>query len=113
MAVDPALKLEREGYSVRFFLGAGDSSDDVENVDAELTMPDGSRWSATLLTLREVARIMKRWRTSGESGSGSYFQCVDLVLLPEPGVSAMLNALDALVADGGPQGMLPLLGEEA
>jgi hypothetical protein len=38
-------------------------------------LPDGSRWSATILTLAEVDRLMSRWARTGESVGGNYFRC--------------------------------------
>lgn len=37
-----------------------------------LFLPDGSRWSATIFTLAEVDRLMKRWEETGEAaGAGA------------------------------------------
>lgn len=87
-------------------LGAEDDPASAENADAEITMPDGTRWSATLLTLGEIGRIMERWRTSGGCHEGAYFRCPDLVVIRDPGISAMVEALDAALAGGPPEGIV-------
>jgi hypothetical protein len=43
------------------------------NVDVELRLADGSRWSATVFTLAEVDRVMRSWEASGEALGGRYF----------------------------------------
>lgn len=87
-------------------LGEDDRAETVENVDAEIKLPDGTRWSVTFMTLREISRIMDRWSETGENQGGRYFQCPDLVIVREAGVSAMVGALEGILAMGGPDGIL-------
>lgn len=87
-------------------LGSEDRVEAVENVDAEVTLTDGSRWSVTFMTLREVSRIMDRWVETGENLSGLYFQCPDLVIMRDGGLPAMVGALHGILESGGPEGIL-------
>ncbi|MET8748754.1 hypothetical protein ABZW32_01520 [Streptomyces sp. NPDC004667] len=80
-------------FTITYFLGLEEDPLTVENTDAIVTAPDGTRWSATLLTHREIAKVMDRWATTGECADGSYFQVQDLVIVREPGVDAMTRAL--------------------
>ncbi|MEU7058685.1 hypothetical protein [Streptomyces sp. NPDC046197] len=93
-------------FTALFMLGADDQAETVENVDAELRLPDGTRWSATFMTLGEISRVMNRWKETGENFGGSYFQCPDLVILPEGGVEAMVKSLHGIMAAGSPEGVL-------
>ncbi|GAB6902271.1 hypothetical protein [Kineosporia succinea] len=54
--------------------------------------------------------ILRRWKETGEVGGAAFLQVPDLVIVPAPGGSAMVRALEALLAEGGPRGVLPLLG---
>lgn len=92
-------------FTALFMLGADDSAETVEDVDAELRLPDGTRWSASFMTLSAIQTVMKRWRETGEYGGGVFFQCSDLVIVPKGGVAAMVEAFRAIVAEG-PQGTL-------
>jgi hypothetical protein len=85
---------------VLFMLGADDDMDSVENVDVEVIHADGSRWSATLISLAEIGRIMERWKASGEGLGGRYFQCDDLVVTRDGGLANMIEVLGALVRSG-------------
>jgi hypothetical protein len=87
-------------------LGVGDREDGVENVDAVLTLEDGSRWSATVLSLAEITALMERWRESGEYLSGRYFTCPDLVIVREAGVSNIAEVFSEILRTGGPEGIL-------
>ncbi|MEV0117365.1 hypothetical protein AB0H77_29720 [Streptomyces sp. NPDC050844] len=93
-------------FSALFMLGVDDR---VENVDVELRLPDGTRWSATFMTLREIAEVMDRRKQTGECAGGAFFQCPDLVIVPTGGVDAMMASLRGIMDSGGPEGILPEL----
>lgn len=86
-----------------FRLGADDDPETVENVDVSVTLHDGTRWSATFLTLDEIGRILDRWRASGEGLGGAYFSCPDLIIVRNGGIPAMSAVLDGLAAQNSIQ----------
>ncbi|MCM2421725.1 hypothetical protein [Streptomyces sp. RKAG293] len=102
---DPLHAVTTPHFDVVFMLGGGDDPETVANVDAEVTLRDGSRWSATFLTMEEIARILERWSITGESLGGRYFHCPDLVIIRDPGVPAMVGVLREIFD----KGELPLL----
>jgi hypothetical protein len=110
MADSPFHAVTTPEFNALFMLSADDEAQTVENVDAEITLPDGTRWSATFLTLDEIRRIMDRWRSSGECLDGKYFQCHDLVIVRQGGVPTMVETLQDIVINGGPRGVLAALG---
>ncbi|MFE3526317.1 hypothetical protein ACFXOD_32805 [Streptomyces sp. NPDC059161] len=93
MPSSPFVTVETDKFSVTFTLGADDNADTVEDADAVITAPSGARWSASLMTLRQVREVMTRWTITGESLNGHYFQSRDLVILREGGLDSMVNAL--------------------
>lgn len=84
------------------FMGLDGPAEAVSNVDVEVTVDcDGSRWSATLLTLEEVSRLMTRWSETGEFLGGRIFPVgQDLVILRSAGLPFMVEVLEALVESG-------------
>jgi hypothetical protein len=100
MANNPFTKVQLRGAVAVFMLGADDDAVAVENVDVEVTLTDGSRWAATLLTLDEIRRLMERWKATGECLDGSYFQCADLVITERGGIEAATDLLRRLVDTG-------------
>lgn len=106
MASSPLHVVETSQFKALFMLGADDRVETVENVDAEVTLPDGTRWSATIMTLLEIERIMMHWADTGENLGGAYFQCPDLVIVRTGGIPGMIKALEAVLESGGPQGIL-------
>lgn len=87
-------------------IGLDDEPDEVSNLDLVLTLEDGSRWSATVLTLEEMSSIWRRWEVSGECFSGRYFSCPDLLLVKEAGIDSICEVLEDILATGGPEGVL-------
>jgi hypothetical protein len=106
MASNPLHEVVSDQFRALFMLGADDEPAGVGNVDAEVTLPDGSRWSATFMSIHEIRNIMDRWRTSGENAAGQYFHCGDLVIVREAGIPAMVRALEYTLANGDPYSLL-------
>jgi len=98
---------------VTFMIGGGERPEAVENVDAEVRLPDGSRWSATIFTLAEVERLMSNWARTGEYGGGSHFWCFDGIVVRHPGVDNMTAALADLHQSGNLRNALNCLDEPA
>ncbi|MFF8501048.1 hypothetical protein ACF07L_10410 [Streptomyces anulatus] len=95
-------------FTALFMLGADDLAETVEDADAEMRLPDGTRWSASFMTLGAIERVMNRWRGTGEHGGGVFFACSDLVIIPKGGVATMVEAF-RVILDEGPQGTLEKL----
>ncbi|MFG1688748.1 hypothetical protein ACGFNP_51980 [Nonomuraea sp. NPDC049269] len=87
----------------------------ADEADATITLSDGTRRSATFMTLGVVSKIMDRWRDTGECLRGQYFWCSDLIVIREPGFDSMIAAVQDMIATGEIDdacGVLPLLDEE-
>ncbi|MBN9748360.1 hypothetical protein DMP23_45980 [Amycolatopsis sp. A1MSW2902] len=89
----PCYVVRTSAFDAKFLVGGGEEPDEVDNVDVEVHYPDGSRWSATMFTLDEVDRIMRRWEGTGECAGGSYFAVPDGLIVREPGVRKMTAVL--------------------
>ena len=100
-SADPYVTVEEPTFVVRFLLDprAG-TADSVENVDAFVDLPDGSRWALTIVTVEEVRRLLAAWKITGEVANGSYFWVVDQIIVPAPGLAAMTAAIRELVRSG-------------
>ncbi|MGW4399389.1 hypothetical protein ACWEHA_29225 [Amycolatopsis nivea] len=96
----PYYLVRTTAFDVFFLVGGGENPDEVDNVDVEVRCPDGSRWSATMFTLDEVDRIMRRWEGTGECADGSYFAVPDGLIVREPGVRKMAAVLVAMHDSG-------------
>ena len=100
------------GEGARIVVRGVDGGCSVVNADVELTMPDGTRWSATVLTLGEVARLVDSYRESGECQSGAYFRVPDLLILNTGTVDALVDVFRELVRTGDYRHELVELGTD-
>lgn len=101
-------RVGKRGAHVEFLLADGEDPDGVENVDAVVEMPDGSRWGATLITVNEIERILARWSSSGESAGGLYLRVPDLIVMSGPGIEQMVAAMADVVESDQQSGLTPL-----
>jgi hypothetical protein len=100
MISSPVWTGERDGVTLRVMLGVDEDPEQVDNVDVEIVDPSGATYAATFLTTDAIDVVLKRWERTGEYGGGRYFWCVDLVVIPRPGVDAIMAAAVELVASG-------------
>jgi hypothetical protein len=100
-AGDPYTTITEPTFVARFLLDPyTDTMESVANVDAFVALPDGGTWALTIFTVEEVARLLARWKETGEVANGSYFWAVDQLIVPEPGIAAMTAAIRELVRSG-------------
>ncbi|WP_435973976.1 hypothetical protein [Streptomyces sp. Qhu_M48] len=78
-------------FDAVFMLGAEDDEATVDNVDVIVTLRDGTRYSATFLTLGAIQRWMD---SEPEEYERLQFQCPDLVITRDAGVPAMVRILE-------------------
>nr|WSX53962.1 hypothetical protein OG409_36620 [Streptomyces sp. NBC_00974] len=85
----------------------------VRNVDVEVRLTaDDSRWSATVFTLAEVDRLMKRWSRTGEELGGRYPWCSDGLIVRDADIGNMTQVLVGLLDSGALTQVLQRLDEE-
>ena len=102
-----------EGARVCFMLGQGDEPATADNTDAHIYLADGTHRYATFMTTVEIGRVLQRWAETGEAGGGRYFWCSDLVIVPRPGVEAMVAALGEIIRSGDVDVMLSKVGDSS
>ncbi|MEU3690345.1 hypothetical protein [Streptomyces narbonensis] len=110
---EPWYRVRTEHFEASFLPSAGEDLDAVCNVDVEVRLAaDGSRWSATVFTLAEVERLMKRWSQTGEELGGRYFWCSDGLIVREPGIESITQVLVGLLDAGDFTQILQRLDDE-
>ncbi|MFI5560737.1 hypothetical protein ACIA2T_15795 [Amycolatopsis japonica] len=105
-------RIRTTSFDLHDLIGDHEDPGQAGNIDVEVRLPDGSRWSATMFTVAEVERLMEHWAQTGECGSGSYFWCSDGVIVREPGVSFMTEVLIGLHDEDNLTGLLKPLDNE-
>ncbi|MEV4891107.1 hypothetical protein AB0K48_17115 [Nonomuraea sp. NPDC055795] len=83
----------------------------MEFGDSIISLPDGVRYSACMMTKEEIARIMEREAVSGESLGGRYLSMPDLVVIRTRGASEMVEVVRDIVNSGDIAMHLPRIGD--
>ncbi|MFD7164962.1 hypothetical protein [Streptomyces violascens] len=96
----PYYRVRAAGFQVLFLVEPDEAIEEVRNVNAEVHLADGSRWSSTIFTLAEVDRLMRSWEASGEAVSGQCFFCADGLIVRNPGIGSMVRVIAGLMASG-------------
>lgn len=94
------LVVDGDGFVDRFRVGPDADLDLLQDEDVHVTLTGGPTHYVNLMTLDAIAAVLRRWERSGEAAGGRYFHASDLVVVPRPGLTAMLDAIDGLVRDG-------------
>lgn len=89
-----------EDARVQFLPGQDDDPATADNIDAHVYLADGTHRYATFMTTDEINRVLRRWAETGEAAGGRYFWCSDLVIIPRPGLEAMVAALKEVIRSG-------------
>ncbi|MFI6324369.1 hypothetical protein ACIBG8_43075 [Nonomuraea sp. NPDC050556] len=101
MEIDGAFyRISDPGFEMMIPRWKGYAPETADQADAIIRLPDGTRRSATFMTLEVVGEIMDRWQKSGESLNGRYFYCTDLIIIREPGFASMIDAVQDMIASG-------------
>lgn len=82
------------------------------NLDIEVRLADGSRWSATVFTVENLRSLMATWRATGEH-SGRYVWAPDMLVVDRLSDTGLRELIDELVAEGVLQDILKPLRDEA
>ncbi|WP_030985586.1 hypothetical protein [Streptomyces sp. NRRL S-1813] len=90
-------RVRTEHFEAAFLPNTGEDLESVANVDVFVDLNDGSRWSATIITLAQVEILMRRWAASGESLGGRYFWSPDGLIVRDAGISNMTQVLAGLI----------------
>lgn len=107
----PWYRVKTDSFELRLLPDPGEDLQAVNNVDAEVRTPDGNRWSATVLTVAELHRLMtEQWPETGEYSSGLCWHCPDGLIVREPGLDCIVRAVAAVVNEGLISDVLQLVG---
>lgn len=96
----PFLIIERDGFVARFPAGQDNDLEQLQDQDIYVTVTGGPTYYASLMTLAAIDAVLRRWEQTGEAAGGRYFYTTDLVITPQPGITAMIEAIDGLVREG-------------
>ncbi|MES2933726.1 MAG: hypothetical protein V4805_09600 [Pseudomonadota bacterium] len=86
-------------HSFELTIRAGESGLHVENdnVDVEITLENGEKYSATFFTLTNIEMLFKKNRLTGECNAGLYFWATDMILVETLTEKVIRDAIIGLI----------------
>jgi hypothetical protein len=96
----PFYKVTADGFDLTIPRWQDHNPNDTHEADATITLPDGSQHYATFMTLEAIQQVMDRHQTTGECRGGGYFWTSDLIIIRQPGIPGMIDAVADLIATG-------------
>ncbi len=88
-------------YEVELFNKHFEVFDSMEdNCEVYVTLKSGSKYVATVFTVKGIEKVMQTYRETGECAEGSYFWCSDLLILSIINESCIKKAVASLMHDG-------------
>ena len=106
-------KINEKDYHVIVYTGSNPLNDQDDNVDVEIMMNDGKRYSGTIFTLKNIKSIMEKDKQAGECGHGLYFGgCKDMVIVETLNYEVIAKVIRSVYKEGMIETVFDYLPEE-
>lgn len=92
------ITLQHNGYSLTIYSGIAPLDPRNDNVDVQVTFPNGDNFSATFFTLQNINTLMQHYTKTGECAAGSYFWASNMIIVQTLTEQAICEAIDDLLA---------------
>jgi len=96
----PYTIVQRNDYKLTIYRGIAPPDPDNDNVDVQVTFPNGESFSAVFFTLRNIDTLMKRYKKTGECAGGLYFWASDMMIVERLTEKTICETIDNLLAEG-------------
>lgn len=93
------ITLQHNGYRLTIYGGIAPLDPDNDNVDVQVTFPNGDNFSATFFTLQNIDALMQHYTKTGECAAGSYFWASNMIIIQKLTEQAICEAIDDLLAE--------------
>ena len=95
----PYTIIQRDNYKLTIYRGIAPMDADDDNVDVQVTFPNGECFSAVFFTLRNIDALMKRYKKTGECAEGLYFLASDMMIVKKLTDKTICETIDHLLAE--------------
>ena len=96
----PYVTIQRNNYKLTIYCGITPLDPDNDNVDVQVTFPNGESFSAVFFTLQNIDTLMKDYEKTGEGANGLYFWTSDMLIVQRLTEQTICEAIDNLLAEG-------------
>ena len=95
----PYTIVQRDKYKLTIYRGIAPLGSNNDNVDVQVTFPNGERFSAVFFTLRNIEALMRRYKKTGEWADGLYFGASDMIIVESLTEKTICKTIDHLLAE--------------
>jgi hypothetical protein len=95
----PYTIVKRDKYKLTIYRGTTPLNSNNDNVDVQVTFPNGERFSAVFFTLRNIEALMKHYKKTGECAGGLYFGASDMIIVESLTEKTICKTIDHLLAE--------------
>lgn len=95
----PYTIVQRNDYKLTIYRGITPLHPDNDNVDVQVTFPNGESFSAVFFTPRNIDTLMKRYKKTGECAGGLYFWASDMIIVERLTEKTICETVDNLLAE--------------
>ena len=95
----PYTIVQCKDYKLTIYGGIGPLNPDNDNVDVQVTFPNGENFSAVFFTLRNIETLMQRYKKTGECAAGMYFWTSDMMIVEKLTEKTICETVDSLLVE--------------
>ena len=94
----PYTTVQRDDYQLTIYSGTAPLDPNNDNVDVQVTFPNGESFSAVFFTLQNIDTLMKKYKKTGECADGLYFWTSDMLIVQKLTEQTICETVDNLLA---------------
>ncbi len=94
----PYTTVQRNDYQLTIYHGIDPLDPDNDNVDVQVTFPNGESFSTVFFTLQNIDTLMKHYKKTGECANGLYFWTSDMLIVQKLTEQTICETVDNLLA---------------
>ena len=95
----PYVTVQRDDYKLTIYSGITPLDPDNDNVDVQVTFPNGESFSAVFFTLQNIDTLMKQYKKTGECANGSYFWASNMIIVQKLTEETICKTVDNLLSE--------------
>ena len=95
----PYTIIQRTDYQLTICSGIALLDPNNDNVDVQVTFPNGESFSAVFFTPQNIETLMKHYKKTGECANGLYFWASDMIIVQELTEHTICKTINNLLAE--------------
>ena len=89
-----------KSFEVLIYQGDAELDEYNDNVDVEVIMKNGDRYSATFFTIQNIKTMFEKNKQTGECHSGLFFWATDMLIVEKLNLETIETSINELIGEG-------------